>query len=57
MVRDNVQSVTTPKITWLSGQALSGERQRVVSGSALDHLTIRAGPKVLRDSKQSVAVP
>ena len=40
MVRDSEQSVAARP----SGQALSGERQRAVTGSILDHTAIRAGP-------------
>ena len=46
-----------PKTTRPSGQALSGERQLGVSGNALDHSPIRAGPTVVRDREQSVAIP
>ena len=37
--------VAMPKTTWLSRQALSGERQLAVSGNALDHPAIRPGPQ------------
>ena len=45
LVRDCEQSVAASETTRRSGQALSGERQRAVSGSALDHIAIRAGPQ------------
>ena len=62
MVRDNRQSVAMPWTTRLSGQALSGERQQAVSGNALDHSDIGAGPRcgelceLVRDSDQFVAM-
>ena len=45
MARDRKQSLAMPRTTRLSGQALSGERQQAVSGYALDHWAIRAGPQ------------
>ena len=45
VVRDSSeQSVARPQTTRPSGQALSGERKCAVSGNALDHSAIRAGP-------------
>ena len=45
VVRNSEESVATPQTTRPSGQALSDERQRAVSGNALDHSTIRTGPQ------------
>ena len=45
MVRGRKCSVARPLTTLLSGQALSGERQKVFSGKALYHSAIRAGPQ------------
>ena len=44
-MRYNEQSVATPKTNYLSGQVLSGERQRADSSEALAHSAIRAGPQ------------
>ena len=55
MVRDSEQSVATPQTTRPSGQALSGERQHAVSGNALDHTAIWAGPG--SDERRPVAMP
>ena len=57
MVRDSEQSVAMLYTTWLLGQAISGKGQQAVSGNTLDHLANGAGPSVVRDSKQSVAIP
>ena len=43
VVTDSKQSVTIPSATQPSGQTLSGEKQRAVSGNTLDHSAIRAG--------------
>ena len=53
-MRDSEQSVALPYTTRLSGQAFSGERQGAVSGNALDHSAIRAGPTRARDRELSV---
>ena len=63
MVRDSKQSVVMPWTTRPSGQALSGERQQAVSGNALNHSAIGAGPRceelweLVSDSDQLVATP
>ena len=62
LVRDSKQSAATPWTTRPSGQAFSGERQQAVSGNALDHSAIGAGPQcgelceLVRDSDQFVAM-
>ena len=43
MVRDSEQLVAMAYTTWLSRQG-SGEREWAVSGNAIDHLAIMAGP-------------
>ena len=44
MLKESKHSVVVLSTTRLSGQTVSGERQRAVSGNALEHLAVRAGP-------------
>ena len=46
IVRGSEQLVATPYTTQPSGEALSCEGQQAVSGNALHHTAIRAGPQL-----------